>query len=150
MISDYVLNMADTHIVNNGENEQLSRPAKYSPRKLRLQSFVGRYGIDEPYPSTVDQIRDCVKNQCASLSFICCLNAFLDKIPLIRCLKEYNIRKNLFGDIIAGITVAIMHIPQGKRKNFLKILFHFECEIGMAYGVLTTLPPVHGRNMFLI
>jgi len=113
--------MADTPIANNEvnndrEDERLSGPKRYFPRKIRLQSFIARYGVDEPYVSTVDQIKDYVKNQCVSLSFLCCLNAFLDKIPLIRCLKEYDIRKNLFGDIIAGITVAIMHIPQGKRK----------------------------------
>jgi hypothetical protein len=70
--------------------------------------------VEESYISTADHIKHYLKKQCASLSFLCCLNSFLDKIPLLRCLKEYNLRKNLFGDIIAGITVAIMHIPQGK------------------------------------
>ena len=59
------------------------------------------------------------------------MSVFFNKIPLIRCLKEYKFRKYLFGDIISGITIAIMHIPQG-----------------MAYGVLTTLPPVHGKMKY--
>ena len=29
-------------------------------------------------------------------------------------MKNYNIRQDLMGDIIAGLTVGIMHIPQGK------------------------------------
>lgn len=29
-------------------------------------------------------------------------------------MKDYNIRKDLSGDIISGLTVGIMHIPQGK------------------------------------
>jgi hypothetical protein len=117
-ILDYVLNMADSpnaneEVDNDQEDEQLSGAGENTPRHLRIQSFVDHYGVNSPYLSRIDHIKHYVRKQCASLSFLCCLNAFLDKIPLLRCLKEYNIRKNLFGDIIAGITVAIMHIPQG-------------------------------------
>jgi solute carrier family 26 protein len=141
---------ANNEVDNDREDQQLSTPKQNHHRNLRLQSFVDRYGVDEPYVSTVDHIKNYIKQQCASLSFISCLNAFLNKIPLLRCLKEYNIRKNLFGDIIAGITVAIMHIPQGRKTYFAEICFYFDCEIGMAYGVLTTLPPVYGKEIFLI
>ncbi|UJR30412.1 hypothetical protein I4U23_017947 [Adineta vaga] len=98
-----------------------------SRRNLRLQSFVDRYGIEEEHLTTFERTKRYARKQCSLFTLECCTNAFLNKVPLIRCLKNYNIRKNLFGDIIAGITVAIMHIPQG-----------------MAYGALTTLPPVYG------
>lgn len=112
-------------------DKQASLLVDDSTRHMRLDSFVHRYGIESADGSTKDQIERFFKKQCASFSLLYCLNAFLEKMPLLRCLKEYNIRKDLFGDIIAGITVAIMHIPQG-----------------MAYGVLTTLPPVHGKRIF--
>ncbi|CAF3416321.1 unnamed protein product [Rotaria sp. Silwood1] len=124
--------MTDIHIEkeiddHNEEHVQLTPTEGSTPRTRRLQSFVDRYGIDKPNLSRIDYIKHYLKKQFATFTFLYCLNSFLDKIPLLRCLKEYNIRKNLLGDIFAGITVAIMHIPQG-----------------MAYGVLTTLPPVHG------
>lgn len=106
----------NNEVNNNTEDEQeqeLSISGEHSPRSLRLQSFVERYGTDEPYATPFDQIKHYIRKQCASFSFLCCLNFFLDKIPLLHCLKEYKIKKNLFGDIFAGITVAIMHIPQG-------------------------------------
>jgi hypothetical protein len=111
--------MIDTIIANNENNndqedEQSPSLEERSPQNFQLQTFVDRQRVDEPYVSTSDHIKHYIKEQCASLSFLYCLNTVLDKIPLIRCLKEYNIRKNLFGDIMAGITVAIMHIPQGK------------------------------------
>lgn len=34
-------------------------------------------------------------------------------IPLIGWLSAYKWKADLLGDIIAGITVAVMHIPQG-------------------------------------
>jgi len=34
-------------------------------------------------------------------------------IPLIDWLSSYDWKNNISGDIVAGITVAVMHIPQG-------------------------------------
>ncbi|CAF1253318.1 unnamed protein product [Adineta steineri] len=113
--------------IESDPNDEFCSAQEDSYRNLRLQSFVDRYGIEEEQISSIDRAKQYVRKKCSSLTMECCLNAFLNKIPLIRCLYEYNVRKNLFGDVIAGITVAIMHIPQG-----------------MAYGTLTTLPPVHG------
>ncbi|XP_047349970.1 solute carrier family 26 member 10-like [Vespa velutina] len=51
-------------------------------------------------------------------------------IPLISWLPEYNWRNNILGDIVAGITVAVMHIPQG-----------------MAYAILGNVPSIVGIYM---
>lgn len=114
---------------NDREDKQLSSSIDNHSQHVRLRSFVDRYGVEESDQTARNQIKHFFKKQISTLSFLCCLNAFLEKIPLLRCLKEYSLRKYLFGDIISGITVAIMHIPQG-----------------MAYGVLTTLPPIHGNT----
>ena len=102
--------------VDNELNDENCFIPEESRRNLRLQSFVDRYGNEELEISSTDRTKQYVRKKCSSLNFECCINAFLNKIPIIRCLKEYNIRKNLFEDIISGITVAIMHIPQGKKE----------------------------------
>ncbi|XP_043479586.1 solute carrier family 26 member 6-like [Leptopilina heterotoma] len=51
-------------------------------------------------------------------------------IPVVRWLKNYNWKEDITSDIISGITVAIMHIPQG-----------------MAYAMLGNVPPVVGIYM---
>ena len=111
--------MTDTSTRNERDQDQveqqLSVPEEHIVQDCRYQSFIARYGADEPHLTRIDRIKLYLRKQCASLSFLCLLNGFLDAIPLIRCLKEYNIRKNLLGDIAAGVTVAIMHIPQGKE-----------------------------------
>ncbi|XP_056001292.1 sulfate transporter-like isoform X2 [Ostrea edulis] len=69
-------------------------------------------------------LKSCRKCQCSRDCFL----GFLYKIfPFIGIMKDYNIRTDLTGDIVSGLTVGIMHIPQG-----------------MAYGMLTTLDPVYG------
>lgn len=48
-------------------------------------------------------------------------------MPVTLWLPNYNVKSNLFGDLASGITVAVMHIPQG-----------------MAYGILASVPPQVG------
>ncbi|VDM28781.1 unnamed protein product [Toxocara canis] len=55
------------------------------------------------------------------------IDAVLDFIPILRWLPKYNIRQNLVHDIVGGLTVGIMNVPQG-----------------MAYASLAGLSPVNG------
>ncbi|KAK3870112.1 hypothetical protein Pcinc_024615 [Petrolisthes cinctipes] len=52
------------------------------------------------------------------------------RVPILEWLPKYNIREALLGDVIGGVTVGIMHIPQG-----------------MAYALLAGLPPITGLYM---
>jgi MFS superfamily sulfate permease-like transporter len=66
-------------------------------------------------------IKDCMP------SSHCAKRTLFNRVPAIRFVKNYRIKENLFVDILAGINVAIMHIPQG-----------------MAYALLATLSPIYG------
>ena len=63
----------------------------------------------------------------------CALNAFLSFFPFIGVLHSYSIKQNLLSDIVAGLTVCVMQIPQG-----------------LAYGLLAGLSPVSGLYVSLI
>ncbi|KAK2490275.1 hypothetical protein MC885_001091 [Smutsia gigantea] len=51
----------------------------------------------------------------------------LARLPPLGWLPHYNWRAWLFGDAVAGVTVGIVHVPQG-----------------MAFALLTSVPPVFG------
>ena len=59
-------------------------------------------------------------------SFYGVLNKFFSFFPLFAMLRNYG-KHDLLKDVVAGLTVGIMHIPQG-----------------MAYGLLANLPPIYG------
>lgn len=105
---------------NNQQETEILNPDELCPRHIRMNSFVDRYGGDELVTSTTGQIKNYFKKQCASITCLSFINGIFNRIPLIRSLINYNVRADLFGDIIAGITVAIMHVPQGQRFSFLE------------------------------
>ncbi|GFR60242.1 sulfate transporter-like [Elysia marginata] len=63
----------------------------------------------------------------AECSCSCVGRFFKQFLPFLGIMSEYNVKNDFLADVIAGLTVGIMHIPQG-----------------MAYGQLSTLPPVFG------
>ncbi|XP_037951902.1 solute carrier family 26 member 10-like [Teleopsis dalmanni] len=58
------------------------------------------------------------------------LAIFTGVLPILQWLPKYSLKRDLLGDLIAGFTVAVMHIPHG-----------------MAYGLLAGVSPGNGLYM---
>ncbi|KAK2851383.1 hypothetical protein Q5P01_007659 [Channa striata] len=56
-----------------------------------------------------------------------CLHLLRDRVPIFNWLLRYRLKKWILGDTIAGLTVGILHIPQG-----------------MAFALLTSVAPIFG------
>lgn len=48
-----------------------------------------------------------------------CFSTLLSFIPILQWLPKYSIKNDLMGDLTAGITVAVMQIPQGMAYGLL-------------------------------
>ena len=60
-----------------------------------------------------DQVHKKVTQDC-EVTPTCVKDSILARLPFFRIMKKYNVKEMLLADIISGLTVGIMHIPQGK------------------------------------
>ncbi|XP_031331333.1 solute carrier family 26 member 6-like isoform X5 [Photinus pyralis] len=79
------------------------------------------------YQYRTPDLRRTVQKKFASCKAKSCI---FNTVPILKWLPRYNWRKNIAGDLASGLTIAIMHIPQG-----------------MAYALLGNLPPITGLYM---
>jgi hypothetical protein len=42
----------------------------------------------------------------------CLLNYILDRFPFFRWITSYNVKEDFLKDLIAGLTIGVIHIPQ--------------------------------------
>ena len=97
----------------------LSRPA------LSSSEFEKHYDkLPANSSSSLDFIKDASRLACKDFNFKVYILSFL---PILSWLPKYNWKSNFINDLVAGFTVAVMHIPQG-----------------MAYGLLAGVDPIVG------
>ncbi|KAK7129017.1 hypothetical protein R3I94_017290 [Phoxinus phoxinus] len=87
--------------------------------------FRQTYGT-EAQSSGRERLRDRLAQRCRC-SQVECVHLLKKRLPVCSWLPKYKLKKWLVGDIIAGLTVGIVHIPQG-----------------MAFALLTSVAPVYG------
>ncbi len=68
-----------------------------------------------------ERVQGC-QNSCMC-SQQCVKNVIVGHLPFIDIMKKYNIRTDLVNDLISGLTVGVMHIPQGRLASW----YWFSC-----------------------
>ncbi|KRT85006.1 hypothetical protein AMK59_1856, partial [Oryctes borbonicus] len=93
--------------VTNGKPQgdlQVARPV-YRQEELHEASNYTK-------PST--SLKHALNSKFNSISFLSICSSI---IPVLSWLPKYRFKQDITGDIISGVTVAIMHIPQVKRTG---------------------------------
>lgn len=55
-----------------------------------------------------------LRSLCPSPSGDCVKKTALSFLPFINIMREYSVRNDLLNDVMSGLIVGIMHIPQGE------------------------------------
>ncbi|KAI4896534.1 hypothetical protein NFI96_010307 [Prochilodus magdalenae] len=87
--------------------------------------FRQTYGT-EAKPDGRARLRETLSRPCRC-SRDTCLHLLRERVPIFSWLPKYRLRKWILGDTVAGLTVGILHIPQG-----------------MAFALLTSVAPIYG------
>ncbi|XP_055614025.1 solute carrier family 26 member 6 isoform X2 [Uranotaenia lowii] len=79
---------------------------------LHQEEFIQLSQYDRHKPTPAEQIVNSVRNfkPCSTL---------LGFVPIFQWLPKYSLKQDLMGDVAAGITCAVMQIPQGMAYGLL-------------------------------
>ncbi|XP_041972434.1 prestin isoform X2 [Aricia agestis] len=117
----------------DSEKEKLNPNGWLSPRPSQQFNVIRRVyqqdtlNRDADYQVPVKPLGKRCKKAVRSCGFGSCLS---NSLPITRWLPRYRFGDYLVGDLVAGATTAVMHIPQG-----------------MAYALLAEVPPIVGLYM---
>lgn len=75
--------------------------------------FKQAYGSDDNASGSL-RLREKLAGRCRC-SKRACLHLLRERVPIFSWLPRYKLKKWILGDTIAGLTVGILHIPQGER-----------------------------------
>ncbi|KAG6443062.1 hypothetical protein O3G_MSEX002614 [Manduca sexta] len=115
------------------ESEKLNPNGWSQPRPSQQFNVIRRVYQQETLNKDADYqvpdrpLRHHVKKAVKSCGIGDCLR---NSLPIVRWLPKYNVKQYMVGDLVAGATTAVMHIPQG-----------------MAYALLAEVPPIVGLYM---
>jgi len=96
-----------TVLFSQETNVRVDRPV------FTQSTFDIAYKFTAESENVKQKLRNLAHKQCPP-SHSCIKKSLLQFFPFIGIMSQYSLRRDLFSDIIAGLTVGIMHIPQGQ------------------------------------
>ena len=111
--------MADAEATDDGKLIK-NRKSRTGKRRVRVtrpiyteSDFQKQYLHIHEEPSNLEKVKEKIKNIEVSPKSV--WHCFLRLFPIFKWLPAYNFQNDIIGDIISGITVAVMRIPQGRK-----------------------------------
>ena len=112
----------DTELANNGRQKIIINRPAYSQKEM-ISAYDLRW---EAEVSLAERIKKCIRNRLTCTAG-CWKGRLLGFFPFVEVMRTYNWRSWLVLDLISGISMSVVHIPQG-----------------MGFALLTSVPPVYG------
>ena len=112
--------------VNDAQDETYSPVTNGKPKFIVDRPVFSQHQFDVGFEAK-SRYRPSVKKTIKKSASKCecskgCVGQFMyDLFPMFGIMKKYKIKEYLSGDIISGLTVGIMHIPQGQWSIYPKI-----------------------------
>lgn len=102
--------------------DEQSKTITLKRRVYTLEAYTEKYNDASGRTSVLDDIKKsmrCTKRKAGKI-----LGSYL---PVVKFVRTYKLKEYILGDILSGLTVSFMHLPQA-----------------MGFGILASLRPIHG------
>ena len=76
----------------------------------KVEDFDRKYRKPLEYRSFLGTVRSWLQKKRSKLT---CRKVLLSNFPIIESMRSYRPKRDLPKDVISGLTVGVMHIPQG-------------------------------------
>ncbi|XP_074594141.1 solute carrier family 26 member 6-like isoform X2 [Brevipalpus obovatus] len=110
--------------VRNGQNN--GKNSVYVRHPVRLDDLENRFGR-VPFGRQMSTTYRAYTQAESSVKNCSLFHVILNFFPILSWLREYDFKNDLIADLMAGLTVSALHVPQG-----------------MAYGLLAGVSPISG------
>jgi len=108
---------ADNDTTTDG-NKYKRQPSIFTVEKLNERYHLNQDFDESPIGGTWNYIKKYYKPTPAFFK-----RQLFKRIPFLEWIQHYNVKEWLLSDIVSGLTIGIVHIPQGTKKVlFFKIL----------------------------
>lgn len=119
--SDRIFSASSSHIttsfnkgnVNTHLEDKMSASVAVYRNIYTEDRFRQSYGTEDKPRGGGQRFREKIAERCRC-SRAACLHLLRERIPIFNWLPKYRLKKWMLGDTIAGLTVGILHIPQGE------------------------------------
>jgi len=103
---------ADNYTNTHG-NKMQRQTSIFTVEKLNERYHLNQDFDESPIGGTWNYIKKYYKPTPAFFK-----RQLFKRIPFLEWIQDYNIKEWLVSDIISGLTIGIVHIPQGTKKFF--------------------------------
>ena len=99
---------------------------RQSKEVMKSREFEYHFRNESENKSAKRKLNKYISSKCAC-SQECLQSAIRDKLPIIDVLRTYMFKQFILGDIVSGISVGVVQVPQG-----------------LSFALLAGLPPIYG------
>lgn len=119
-LTDSACALARWSVVDHHYGETMSASLAVYRNIYTEDRFKQAFGSDDDTSGSL-RLREKLVGRCGC-SRRACLHLLKQRVPIFNWLPRYRPKKWILGDTIAGLTVGILHIPQGETSSELEQL----------------------------
>jgi len=139
-----VVDMPDQNPEQNNMRRKSRRMSRFTAKSLEERFVFNTIEPDNPVKAAANYVVKYYKP-----TPNCMKNYFFARFPFFDWIRSYSIKDNLLKDTIAGLTIGVVHIPQGMAYALMAGTFKFNSNSPFKHRHIIKLSRLVKTSVFL-